>query len=256
LSVIESELCDRFSGRNIESVLMLLNEAVGSPEKADELQTEYAVLESEQPDLDNAVSRAFHEWEVARSTLESIGADESAARLQERLRLIYLQIEEESREFMRLSLGIAVAEQALGTFRAEHRSSMLQSASEAFSRITRGAFDSLAATEGGNGEILYGLRRDGSSLLSTEMSRGTRFQLFLALRIAGHKEFARGTSPLPFFADDILESFDDDRSEETFSLLHEISKKGQVIYLTHHRHLCEIAKSVVGKGLRIHELPH
>jgi len=39
---------------------------------------------------------------------------------------------------------------------------------------------------------------------------------------------------LPFVADDIMETFDDDRSAEVFQLLSGIAEKGQVIYLTHH----------------------
>jgi uncharacterized protein YhaN len=46
---------------------------------------------------------------------------------------------------------------------------------------------------------------------------------------------------VPFVADDIMESFDNPRSEEVFRLLGEMAKVGQVIYLTHHWHLCGIA---------------
>jgi uncharacterized protein YhaN len=50
-----------------------------------------------------------------------------------------------------------------------------------------------------------------------------------------------------------MESFDNPRSEEVFRLLGEMAKVGQVIYLTHHLHLCEIAKSVVPQ-VKIHQL--
>ena len=46
---------------------------------------------------------------------------------------------------------------------------------------------------------------------------------------------------MPFIADDIMETFDDARAAEAFALLGEMSRSGQVIYLTHHQHLCEIA---------------
>ena len=38
-----------------------------------------------------------------------------------------------------------------------------------------------------------------------------------------------------------METFDDARAAEAFALLGEMSRSGQVIYLTHHQHLCEIA---------------
>ncbi|ARM90654.1 hypothetical protein RHEC894_PA00081 (plasmid) [Rhizobium sp. CIAT894] len=40
------------------------------------------------------------------------------------------------------------------------------------------------------------------------MSTGMQFQLYLALRLAGYEEFAALRPPVPFVADDIMESFD------------------------------------------------
>ncbi len=124
-----------------------------------------------------------------------------------------------------------------------------------FYRITLGAFKGLAAAPRDDKELLFGVRADGSTILAPEMSRGTRFQLYLALRIAGHAELARNGETLPFFADDILEPFDDDRPIETFALLHEMAQRGQVVYLTHHRHLCSLAREIIGDKIKVHELP-
>ncbi len=85
------------------------------------------------------------------------------------------------------------------------------------------------------------------------MSKGTRFQLYLALRVAGYFEFAKTRSPVPFIADDIMETFDDFRAEEAFRLFSQMAEAGQVIYLTHHRHLCEIAREVC-PTVKIHGL--
>lgn len=52
-----------------------------------------------------------------------------------------------------------------------------------------------------------------------------------------------------------METFDDCRSESTIRQLSEIAKEGQVLYFTHHRHLCEIAKNVCGSNVKIHEIP-
>ncbi len=86
------------------------------------------------------------------------------------------------------------------------------------------------------------------------MSKGTRFQLYLALRLAGYAEFAAVRPTVPFIADDIMETFDEPRSHEVFRLFGDMAGLGQVIYLTHHRHLCDIARAVV-PGVRVHELP-
>lgn len=79
---------------------------------------------------------------------------------------------------------------------------------------------------------------------AAELSKGTRFQLYLALRVAGYYEFVRARSAVPFVADDIMETFDDFRAEEAFRLFADMAQAGQVIYLTHHLHLCDIVRKV------------
>ena len=54
---------------------------------------------------------------------------------------------------------------------------------------------------------------------------------------------------LPFLADDLFVNFDDERSEAGFRVLAELAKFTQVLFFTHHPHLVQIAKSVVGAEL-------
>lgn len=167
---------------------------------------------------------------------------------------ILLDIEEKASRYLRLKVGIAAAERALRAYREKHRNSMMIEASNAFQTISRSAYTSLTTRPDKDNEVLIGLTAGGGSKLASEMSKGTRFQLYLALRVAGYQEFARSRQSLPFIADDILETFDDFRAEETFRLFCQMAEKGQVIYLTHHRHLCEIARTIC-PSVTVHELP-
>ncbi|OYY66307.1 MAG: hypothetical protein B7Y61_21185, partial [Rhizobiales bacterium 35-66-30] len=144
-------------------------------------------------------------------------------------------------------------ELALRAYRERHRSSMMARASEAFRTISRGAYAGLATQPAKEGETLIAQAAGGGSKAADTLSKGTRFQLYLALRVAGYHEFARARSPVPFVADDIMETFDDFRAEEAFRLFAEMAQVGQVIYLTHHRHLCDLARNVC-PGVRIHDL--
>lgn len=71
------------------------------------------------------------------------------------------------------------------------------------------------------------LAAEGGAKLAADLSKGTRFQLYLALRIAGFHELAQSRPPVPFIADDIMETFDDDRSAEAFALLADMSRVGR-----------------------------
>jgi uncharacterized protein YhaN len=189
----------------------------------------------------------------ADHALAAIGGDDAVARLDEERRTVLVELEEKAIQFARLKLGIAAAHQALQIYRDTHRTSMLQSASDAYRTITRNAYSGLATQPNGDKEILLGVMAAGGSKLATEMSTGARAQLYLALRIAGYHEFAKTRPSLPFIADDILETFDDFRSEEACRLFAEMASTGQVIVATHHHHLMDIARRACS-GVIVHEL--
>ncbi|PDS99518.1 hypothetical protein CO659_01635 [Rhizobium sp. S9] len=205
-------------------------------------------------DLTERAKLLYSDVSLARQKLEAVGGDDAVARIEAKRRTIFLEIEELAVRHLTLRAGTLAAEQALHIYREKHRSSMMNRASEAFRLITGGNYSGLTTQPDRDKEILIGVSRDGGSKLADAMSTGTQFQLYLALRLAGYEEFAAFRRPVPFVADDIMESFDNPRSEEVFRLLGEMAKVGQVIYLTHHWHLCEIARDVV-PNVTIHQLP-
>ncbi|MCA1968773.1 MAG: hypothetical protein LDL42_06555, partial [Rhizobium sp.] len=219
----------------------------------DALEREEAELAARLGDLDERTRQLFADKTRAADRLEAIGGGSEVARIEAEKRTIFLEIEELADTYLRLKSGALVAAEALRAYRDKHRSSMMKRASEAFRLITRGDYIGLAAQPDKDRETLIGLTRQGGSKLASEMSKGTRFQLYLALRLAGYEEFAASRPAVPFIADDIMETFDEPRSEEVLRLFGEMAKIGQVVYLTHHRHLCDLARRIVPE-VRIHEL--
>jgi len=141
----------------------------------------------------------------------------------------------------------------LRAYRDQHRSAMMTQASDAFRMISRGAYRGLGTQPDKERDSLVALGADGSSKLASALSKGTRFQLYLALRAAGYHEFAKLRPPVPFIADDIMETFDDFRAEETLRVFEAMARLGQVIYLTHHDHLRALAERMI-PGVRVHSL--
>jgi uncharacterized protein YhaN len=218
-----------------------------------EVARESAELAGRLDDLDERVTQLFADRSRAEDRLNAIGGDDAVARLEAERRTVLLEIEDLALRYLRLKTGGLVATHALRAYREKHRSSMMQRASEAFRLITRDDYSGLATRPEKDREILIGISRNGGSKLAADMSKGTRFQLYLALRLAGYEEFAAARPSVPFIADDIMETFDEPRSEEVFRLFAQMATTGQVIYLTHHRHLCDMARQVV-PDVRIHEL--
>ncbi|MGV8935546.1 MAG: AAA family ATPase [Allorhizobium sp.] len=220
---------------------------------ATEVEREAAELLARIEDQNERSKQLFADRTRARDRIEAVGGDGAVAEIEARRRTIFLEIEDLAQRYLRLKTGQMAAESALHIYRDKHRSSMMNRASDAFRAITRGEYSGLAAMPEKNHEVLIGVPKAGGSKLADDMSTGTQFQLYLALRLAGYREFALVRPSVPFIADDIMETFDEPRSEEVFRLFAEMATIGQVIYLTHHRHLCDIARDVL-PGVHIHEL--
>ena len=215
----------------------------------DELESLEKLIQSKSDEVTNL----YLESHNAKNKL-NFQNDDLAARLIEERNTKLLDIKEHADQYLRLRFGIKAAEYALEKYRAEHQSAMLEQTEKIFASITQGKYTRLSTQTDKNRELLIAKEKNKGSKTVDQMSKGTAMQLYLALRIAGYYEYTKQRDSLPFIADDILETFDDNRAVETFKLLHTLSSKGQVIYLTHHEHLCEIAESICGKSVSIHKI--
>ncbi len=230
-----------------EEMLAEINRAELSIKKAD--------AESDFDAADKKLQEAHARKISAEDQIDAVGGDEAVAKIDEERQTILLEVEEKARQWLRMRAGILAAELALRMYREKHRSTMLSNASDAFKMISRGAYSKLMTRPEGTSEKLIGLAAAGGSKDADQMSKGTQFQLYLALRIAGYQEYANARQPpsgVPFIADDIMETFDNHRAKEAFGILAKIAEVGQVIYLTHHEHLCAIAQKVCPE-VRLHK---
>lgn len=181
--------------------------------------------------------------EADKALRDALAGAGGAALDQERAALLEGLREGARTEAARL-LGLMAAQGALRRFRQDRRGPMLEATERAFARLTHGEWARLEAQSMGRTERLVGIR-DGTPVAADAMSTGTRAQLYLALRIAGHADFVARNGPLPFITDDIHESFDDRRAGAALELTAEMGRLGQAILFTHHRHLVGLARAAI-----------
>ena len=222
-----------------------------APEAARIEALDPAAMHAERDDLElrltgqqRAQETAYAELSAAQKALDQVDDDARAARLQSERQTLLEQITVEAQDFLARQAGIIAFEQALRRYRDTHRSSMMAQASAAFALLTDGRYQGLTSQPDGRRDVLIAQLAEGGSKNVQDLSKGTRFQLYLALRAAGFAELAKARPLVPFIADDILETFDDTRAEAAFRLFGQMAEQGQVIYLTHHAHLCDIARRV------------
>ncbi|MEM6971440.1 MAG: AAA family ATPase [Pseudomonadota bacterium] len=190
---------------------------------------------------------------AARDLAAVTGGAEVAELVAERSTL-QLQIEEAILDYLELQFGLRSAKEAIRRYRDTHRSQMMAATEQAFAALTNGAYLTLRTQADGASEILLAVDRRGTPKQIGDMSKGTRFQLYLALRAAAYEQMVSQGVQLPFFCDDVFETFDEDRTRAACRLMERIGRSGQAIYLTHHRHVVEIAEQVCDEPPLIHAL--
>lgn len=129
---------------------------------------------------------------------------------------------------------------------------IVERARSMFERLTLGRYTGLDV---GIGEKTLRCVRGREVLEVSQLSTGTRAQLYLALRLASLENYFERQPSVPLVFDDLLLEFDDDRATVAFEILGEMAKKVQILYFTHLARDVESAEiAVSGGGLFQHRI--
>lgn len=210
----------------------------------------------ERKELDDKIGVLHRrEGELGQSLDAANGGDAAATRGQEAAG-VRARIEEDARRWLRLRACAFLLRRAIDGWRREHQDPLLVEATQLRSSLTGGRFVSLLAEVDDDGNpAIVAEQAEGRRVPMSGLSDGTRDQLFLALRLASVRRWAKDAEPLPIVADDLLVSFDDERAAAALRTLAEFGREVQVILFTHHRHVVNLAKAHLAPDVfRVHEL--
>jgi uncharacterized protein YhaN len=140
------------------------------------------------------------------------------------------QLAELSAVWARRRLAVAVLERVVEHYRERHQGPVLTRASELFQRLTLGEYTRLQV---GFEEQRLECVKAGKGLELEQLSRGTRFQLYLALKLASLEQYLKSAPPLPLVLDDVLVEWDDARARVALEVLAEYSERVQILLFTH-----------------------
>jgi uncharacterized protein YhaN len=180
--------------------------------------------------------------------LNQLNASQSAAQAEAVCQDLRLQRWDLVRRHGVLLLVGACLEQAMQRFRLDAQPSLLQKASNLLSRTSAGAYEWLGSNifdqKPGQDPDLTAKPGPGAMERQSEMlSRGTRDQLYLSLRLALAQEITAGQEPVPLLLDDPLVNFDDERLAASLKMLSELGSERQVVLFTCHRTQYEILRA-------------
>lgn len=149
--------------------------------------------------------------------------------------------------FARQHLAAHLLEREIQRYRQANQGPLLERAGQLFRRLTAEHFCDLTVAYDDDGKpSLVCIRDDEREVDPPQLSEGEADQLYLALRIASLERHLQRNTPLPFVADDLFVSFDDERAKAGLEVLGDLAHQTQVIFFTHHARLAEIAQQTLG----------
>ena len=172
-----------------------------------------------------------------------LGEEESSA-LRIRRNTLQEQLREQAREWSRLSIAESLLEKTRHKFERERQPSVIRHAQDFFSSVTGQRYTGLFAPLGE--QTITITDSTGASRQPSELSRGTREQLYLALRFGLIRGFGEHAERLPVVVDEALVNFDPERARLAAESFAGLSSTNQVLVFTCHPATAETFAKAAG----------
>ena len=164
--------------------------------------------------------------------LAHLTSEEESSALRIRRNTLEEQLQEQAREWSRLTIAEALLEKTRQKFEQERQPGVIRHAQEFFSGVTGQRYQRLFAPIGE--QTITVIDASGASKQPAELSRGTREQLYLALRFGLIREFGEHAERLPVVVDEALVNFDPGRAHLAAEAFGQLSETNQVLVFTCH----------------------
>jgi uncharacterized protein YhaN len=159
------------------------------------------------------------------------GESELADKLTE-LGMLRKQLKDAYKDWMACRIAVKVLSGVRARYEKERQPAVIQNSAASFSAITGGKYTGIRTSLDDRELRIYDQRE--ASVKLDQMSRGTREQLLISLRLGFIEEYEKNSEPLPLVVDEILVNSDPDRAKHTAAVLEQFAQHRQVLIFTCH----------------------
>ena len=194
-------------------------------EQIDRCEAELETLDGTRSELDN------ERGSITKERSQLLG-EEASSRLRAESHRLREQMGGHAREWAVRMIAENLLKEARGRFEKERQPDVLRHSQGYFRDMTAGRYRTVFSPLGSS-EIH--VTDDVGSRQPTELSRGTREQLFLSLRFGLIRELGERSERLPVIVDEALVNFDADRGARAAHAFTELADQNQVLVFTCHQ---------------------
>lgn len=247
LKIIQEKLLQSVKGQRIKKILydgkgeavsddanllQILEDLYKQYINNDELNYEYERLNAEIKELVGQLDILKNEKQTLKDELIALNSDEMLVQYDKEIRQARRHLRPLAEKYAVYNTAALLLEKIRERFLERTKDKLLKGASDILSEITSGEYKDIMPMEDlMQGDFKTVLRDESVKQSSRELSRGTKEQLFLAVRISRIKEIKPS---LPVILDDSFVNFDIAHTKNTVKALVQLSKTHQIFVLTCH----------------------
>lgn len=219
------------------------NEAAEAIRTGADLDEEMRHLEGRMERLEDEMQALYEQAAKVQEQRKSLEEGGTYAEFLHAFELKKSEFNEAARKWAVYRTAEHLLQKAKEQYRGKRLPAVIKAASRRFERMTEGRYPEVYAPAD-EGFVVE--RKDGVRLKPEQLSRGTREQLYMALRLALASIY-QAPSSYPFIMDDVLVNFDESRTKQAIRAIREAADQHQMLLFTCHEHLlnCFQGKEIV-----------
>ena len=167
-----------------------------------------------------------------RGKLDGEGRDDRMARARQDMEGLKAQAADAAERYVIGSLAARLVDAARERYERERQPQVVHTAARIFKLITKGRFVDVRVPLDGSG--VSAVTANHTVFDSSELSRGTAEELYVALRVGLIDSLGEQGRWLPVLMDDVVVNFDPERQEGAVAAIGELAAIRQVVFFTCH----------------------
>jgi uncharacterized protein YhaN len=177
-----------------------------------------------------------------RNEIQQLASNEVLLENQCKLESKKEQLNDYARDWVRAKIALFVLGKAILKYENTRQPEVIKATQEIFANITDHAYPVIIKSVETNEIKIQDAACRSKSVV--KMSRGTREQLYFAMRLGLIEVYEIEREPMPIVMDDILVNFDDDRGPSAIQELVKFAEDRQIIILTCHNNTFNLYRSL------------
>lgn len=191
---------------------------------------------------ENKESKSNNTVEIGKldNKIEQLYSNDDLIEKQHELEVLKERLQEDAQEWAKSQIALRLLNEAISKYERTRQPAVVKEAEKIISDITGGLYPYIIQ-QAESGDLVL---KDSDENIKkvAEMSRGTKEELYFAMRLGLIQEYEKRAESLPVVIDDTLVNFDDSRVRSTIKALDKFAKTRQVIVFTCHETIRNIFK--------------